>query len=80
MSLNALRQGSHIKIGAARFLVLQKLSANSWQLQNTETGEWCKFTEDELLDQFARNELCLTAALRIGVWKITPVPFNLTEA
>jgi putative transposase len=57
MSLNALRQGSHVKIGPARFLILQKLSDKSWQLQNTTTGEWCKFTEDELLDQFNRNEL-----------------------
>ncbi len=57
MSLNALRQGIHIKIGPTRFLILQKLADNNWQLQNTETGEWCRFTEDELLDQFARNEL-----------------------
>lgn len=57
MSLNALRQGSHIKIGPARFLILQKLSDNNWQLQNTATGEWCKLSEDELLDRFTRNEL-----------------------
>ena len=57
MSLNALRQGSHVKIGPARFLILQKLSENSWQLQNPATGEWCKFTEDELLDRFTHNEL-----------------------
>lgn len=57
MSLNALRQGSHVKMGPARFLILQKLSDNSWQLQNTATGEWCKFTEDELLDRFTHNEL-----------------------
>lgn len=57
MSLNALRQGSHVKIGPARFLILQKLSDNHWRLQNTATGEWCKFTEVELLDQFAHNEL-----------------------
>jgi putative transposase len=57
MSLNALRQGSHVKIGPTRFLILQKLSGNAWQLQNTATGEWCKFTEDELLDKFSRNEL-----------------------
>ena len=57
MSLNALRQGSHVKIGPTRFLILQKLSGNAWQLQNTATGEWCKFTEDELLDRFSRNEL-----------------------
>ncbi len=57
MSLNALRKGSHVTIGPTRFLILQKVSDNSWQLQNTTTGEWCKFTEDELLDQFSRNEL-----------------------
>jgi putative transposase len=57
MSLNALRRGNHVKIGAARFLIQQKLGDNNWQLQNTATGEWCRFTEDELLDQFSRNEL-----------------------
>jgi len=57
MSLNALRQGSHVKIGPSDFVILQKLSDNNWQLQNTATGEWCKFTEDELLDRYTRNEL-----------------------
>jgi putative transposase len=57
MSLNALRRGTHVKIGESRFLIQQKLSDNNWQLQNTVTGEWCKFAEDELLDQFSRNEL-----------------------
>ena len=57
MSLNALRQGSHVKIGPTDFVILQKLSDNNWQLQNTATGEWCKFTEDELLDRYTRNEL-----------------------
>ena len=33
MSLNALRQGIHIKIGPTRFLILQKLSDNNWQLR-----------------------------------------------
>ena len=43
--------------GRRGFVILQKLSDNSWQLQNTATGEWCKFTEDDLLDRFTRNEL-----------------------
>jgi putative transposase len=57
MSLNALRQGSHVTIGPTRFVMLHKVSAHSWQLQNTTTGEWCTWTEDELLEQFSRNEL-----------------------
>ena len=61
MSLNALRKGQHVKIGAAKFLVLQKLPNCRWQLLNTVTGEWCAFTEDDLLDRFARNELSFIA-------------------
>lgn len=57
MSLSAFRKGQHVKIGAASFLVLQKLPECRWQLQNTTTGEWCAFVEDDLLDRFARNEL-----------------------
>jgi len=59
MSLNRLRKGQLVKIGATSFLVLQKLPNCRWQLQNTATGEWCAFAEDELLDSFARNELRL---------------------
>ena len=61
MSLNALRKGQHVKIGAAKFLVLQKLPNCRWQLLNTVTGEWCAFAEDDLLDRFARNELSFIA-------------------
>lgn len=57
MSLNTLRKGQHVKIGATKFQVLQKLPDCRWQLENTDTGEWCAFTEDDLLDRFARNEL-----------------------
>jgi hypothetical protein len=57
MSLNAFRKGQHVKIGAASFLILQKLPDCRWQLQNTTTGEWCAFVEDDLLDRFARDEL-----------------------
>lgn len=57
MSVHALRKGHHVKIGATKFLILQRLSEKKWQLQDVATGEWCTFTEDELLDRFACNEL-----------------------
>jgi len=57
MSLHALRKGHRIKVGASEFLMLQRLTGDKWQVQNTATGEWCTFTEDDLLDRFARNEL-----------------------
>jgi putative transposase len=57
MSLNGLRRGAHVTIGPGRFLILKKIEANCWQLENTTTGEWCKFTEEDLLDRFARHEL-----------------------
>jgi putative transposase len=57
MSLNALRRGAHVRIGPTRFLILKKLDATSWQLENTATGEWCRFSEEDLLDRFARHEL-----------------------
>ena len=37
-----------------------------WQLENTATGEWCMFAEDDLLDQFTRNELSFDATSRIA--------------
>jgi len=57
MSVNTLRKGQHVKIGAMEFLILQRLNENRWQLQNSATGEWCTFSEDDLLDRFVRNEL-----------------------
>lgn len=39
MSLNALRKGQHVQIGATEFLVLQKIPNCRWQLQNTATGQ-----------------------------------------
>ena len=62
MSLNTFRKGQHIKIETTSYLILQKLSNRRWQLQNTATGEWCAFAEDDLLDRFVRNELSFTAA------------------
>ena len=64
MSLNALRKGHHVRIGATKFLILQRLDEHRWQFQNTATGEWCTFTEDDLLDQFARNELSFDPSAR----------------
>ena len=40
MSLHALRTGHQVKIGAAVFLIVQRLPEDKWQLQNTMTGEW----------------------------------------
>ena len=57
MSLNMLRRGAHVRIGPARYLILKKLDATSWQLENTATGEWCRFAEEDLLDRFTRHEL-----------------------
>jgi hypothetical protein len=61
MSLNALRKGQRIKAGASEFLILRTLPDSRWQLQNAATGEWCTFTEDDLLDRFARSEMSFIA-------------------
>jgi hypothetical protein len=57
MSLNALRKGAVVLIGSARFVIQKKLDRERWQLENVVTGEWCAFTDHDLLDLFARNEL-----------------------
>ena len=57
MSLCAFRKGHRVRIGPSEFLILQRLPDRNWQLQNTVTGEWCTFAENELLDRFANNEL-----------------------
>jgi hypothetical protein len=53
----ALRPGQTVKIGPVSFLILQKLSCGSWRVRNNESGEWCTFAEEDLLDRFTRNEL-----------------------
>jgi putative transposase len=57
MSLNVLRRGCHVKIGATNFVILRRLNESRWQLENTATGEWCAVLEDDLLDRFVHNEL-----------------------
>jgi putative transposase len=57
MSLLALRKGQRVQIGAIEFVILQRLPEDNWQLQNSATGEWCKFAEGDLLARFANNEL-----------------------
>src|SRR2546426_9939518 len=57
MPLNGLRPGCCLRIGAAKFFIRKKLNEVQWQLQNATTGEWCTFAEQDLLDQFTRNEL-----------------------
>jgi len=63
MSLHALRKGHYVRIGPSEFVISQRLSERGWQLQNIATGEWCTFNEDELLDQFAKNELSFVAGV-----------------
>ena len=36
-----------MRIGTAVFLIMQRLPEGAWQLQNTVTGEWHTFDEDE---------------------------------
>ena len=50
-------------MGPARFRILKKLNGISWQLENTATGEWCKFAEEDLLDRFARHELMFDGSI-----------------
>ena len=57
MSLNTLRKGNHVLIVSARFMILKKLDSDRWQLENAMTGECRAFTEFDLLDRFAKNEL-----------------------
>jgi len=63
MSLHALRKGHHVRIGPSEFVILQRLPEHTWQLQNVVTGEWRTFSEDDLLDRFAKNELSFVAML-----------------
>ena len=57
MSLHALRKGHHVQMGPSEFVILQRLTGGTWQLQNIATGEWRTFDEHDLLDRFANNEL-----------------------
>jgi putative transposase len=57
MSLHALRMGHRVRIGPSEFVISQRLTECSWQLQNLATGEWCTFQEDELLERFVKKEL-----------------------
>src|SRR5437868_3328817 len=57
MSFCALRKGVRLKMGVNEFVILRRLPEAHWQLQNTATGEWCTFSETDLLDRFAHREL-----------------------
>ena len=57
ISLNALRKGAVVLIGSTQFAIQKKLDRERWQLENVVTGEWCVFSDHDLLDLFARNEL-----------------------
>src|SRR5712692_598607 len=66
MPLCGLRKGQRVKIGAIEFLIAQRIPEKRWQLQNTATGEWCSFPEDDLLDRFARNEMSFVIRVDSG--------------
>ena len=66
MSLHALRVGHRVKIGTVVLVITQRLPEGTWQLQNTVTGEWHTFNEDDLLDQFTAGELSFVAAVDQG--------------
>jgi len=57
MALHALRRGQRVKVCGIDFVILQRLPVDRWQLQNTTTGKYRIFTEVELLDHFAQDEL-----------------------
>ena len=42
-------------------LGMQRMAGVRWQVQNTVTGEYCTFTEDDLLGRFTQNEVSFDA-------------------
>jgi putative transposase len=66
MSLCGLRKGQRVKIAAIEFIIVQRIPERRWQLQNTVTGEWRTFPEDDLLDRFARNEMSFVIRVDSG--------------
>ena len=61
MSLNMLRRGAHVRIGPASYLILKKLDATGWQLENTATGEWRRFAEEDLRELSRHRWICSQA-------------------
>jgi putative transposase len=61
MPVFSFRKGQKVQIGTTEFLILRRLPERKWQLENTASGEWCTFVEDELLDHFAGGELSFIA-------------------
>jgi len=57
MARFAFRAGQSLRIGPDEFLILRRLPESKWQVQNAATGEWCTFTECDLLDLFATGKL-----------------------
>ena len=79
MSLHALRIGHRVKIGTAVFVITQRLPEGVWQLQNAATGEWQTFAENDLLDQFAANQLSFLMAVDDAGASAATVPEKLTR-
>jgi hypothetical protein len=42
------------------------LDRTSWQLENTATGEWCRFAEQDLPDRFASHGLVFECPIQNG--------------
>jgi putative transposase len=75
MSLFGLRKGASVRIDEHEFVLHQRLSDNNWQLQDAVTGEWRTFTENDLLERYARKELSFVVQ-RSGEH---PLPKKLSE-
>jgi len=75
MSLHALRMGHHVRMGPSEFVISQRLTERSWQLQNLATGEWCTFQEDDLLERFVKDELSFHS-----LWELINPAFPATAS
>jgi putative transposase len=79
MSPHALRIGHRVKIGTAVFVITQRLPEGAWQLQNTATGEWHRFAENDLLDQFATKQLSFLVTADDAATSTVKGPEKLTR-
>jgi putative transposase len=66
MSLNALRRGQRLKVGASELMIAQRLPDSRWQIQNCATGEWSALSEEALLDGFAQGEVSFMVGAQSG--------------
>jgi putative transposase len=79
MSLNVFKMGKRLRLDKTEFLILRKVSDNKWQLQNTATGQWCAFSEDELLDSYTRGDLAFVEESGSAGAKLGEVTLDLSR-